>query len=61
LEVAGGIAEGKSASDIAGGAVVNLVGGKVGVAADLLKASKTMSRGVNLSYWGMGVAAGEVM
>ncbi|MER7719673.1 RHS repeat-associated core domain-containing protein [Streptomyces flaveolus] len=61
LEVAGGIADGKSASEVAGGAAVNLVGGKVGLAADLLKASKTMSRGVNLSYWGMGVVAGEVM
>ncbi|WP_404198559.1 RHS repeat-associated core domain-containing protein [Streptomyces tauricus] len=61
LEVAGGIADGKSASEITGGAVVDLVDRKVGVAADLLKASKTMSRGVNLPYWGMGVAAGEVM
>ncbi|MER6130716.1 RHS repeat-associated core domain-containing protein [Streptomyces sp. NPDC001815] len=61
LEAAGGAVDGKSGSEIAGGAVVGLVGGKVGVAADLLKASKTMSRGVNLSYWAMGVGAGEVM
>ncbi|MFD3517165.1 RHS repeat-associated core domain-containing protein [Streptomyces sp. NPDC058657] len=61
LEVAGGIANGDSASKIAGGAVVNLVGGKVGLAADLSKVGKSTSRGSNLGYWGAGVVAGKVM
>lgn len=32
--------------------MVNLVGGKVVLATDILRASKTMLGGVNTSYWG---------
>ncbi|MFJ2744991.1 hypothetical protein ACIO3O_35650 [Streptomyces sp. NPDC087440] len=53
--------DGKSGSEIAGGAMVNLIGGKVGLAADLLKVGKNTARGVNSAFWAMEVGAGEVM
>ncbi len=52
LEAAGGLANGDSASKVAGGAVVKLVGGRIGLAADLLKVAKSSSRGINLGYRG---------
>jgi hypothetical protein len=51
MEAAGGTMQGKSSSEMAGGTIVNLIGGKIGVAAGLLKASEAMNRGVNGGYW----------
>ena len=46
--------QGKSGSSIAAEALVGAVGGKVGIGAKLLGASKTMDQGIGVAYWAMG-------
>ncbi|GGV69902.1 RHS repeat-associated core domain-containing protein [Streptomyces massasporeus] len=61
MEAAGGAMHGKSGSSIAAVALVGAVGGKVGIGAKLLGASKTMDQGIGVAYWAMGAGAGLFM
>ena len=53
--------QGKSGSSIAAEAHVGAVGGKVGIGAKLLGASKTMDQAIGVAYWAMGAGAGLFM